>query len=129
MPGRKYGIPMALLVLLGPAVAVADDSMRCGRYLVHVGDSQARVLDVCGEPRSAWHDGFIEQTVRNGDGYYDPTRPVPPYPYPGQPGYGVQTRRILAVYKWEYNLGPGTFLRTLVFHGDTLVDIISGPRQ
>ncbi len=118
------GALMAVLILLGMATANAD-SMRCGKYLVNTGDSQSRVLDLCGEPQRAWQDGFIEEIVRRNDGYYDPSSV--PRPYPG--GYEREVRRVIPVYKWEYNLGRGTFLKTLVFHSDTLVGIIDGPRQ
>ena len=104
------------------------DSMRCGGYLVNTGDSQSQVRHVCGDPQSAWQDGFIEETVRRKDGYY-PANPAPGSPYPGQPRYETETRRLIPVYKWEYRLGPGTFLRTLTFQGDSLVDIADGPRQ
>lgn len=115
------------LFLLLPALASAD-SIRCGGYLVNTGDSQSRVLDICGEPQSARQDGFIEQVVRWNDGAILPN-PVPPNPYTARPGYETETRRIIPVYKWEYNLGHGTFLKILTFHGDTLVDIADGPRQ
>ena len=117
---------MAPLATLIAAPAVAD-SLRCDRYLVNTGDSQSRVLDLCGEPQRAWQDGFIEQTVRRNEGY-DAVNPVP-LPNPRQPAYETETRRIIPVYKWEYNLGRGTFLKILVFHGDTLVGIFDGPRQ
>ncbi len=124
------GLSRVVLVLplaLGAVAAVAD-SMRCGSYIVSDGDSQSRVLDLCGEPRRAWQDGFIEQVIRRDiGGYYDPS--ATPQPYPRLPGQETETRRLIPVYKWEYNLGRGTFLRTLVFQGDTLVRIIDGPRQ
>jgi hypothetical protein len=113
--------------LLLPALASAD-SLRCGRYLVNTGDFQSRVLDICGEPQSAWQDGFIEQVVRRSDGAII-LNPVPSNPYPSQPIYETEARRILPVYKWEYNLGRGRLLKILTFHGDTLVDIADGPRQ
>jgi len=121
------GLLMTTLALSGIATATAD-SMRCGSYLVSTGDSQSRVLQVCGEPQRAWQDGFIEKTVRRNEGYYVPstlpeTRRLPPG------GQETEVRRIIAVYKWEYNLGRGTFLKTLVFHGDLLVRIIDGARQ
>lgn len=120
-------ILMAALAVSGVATANAD-SMRCGKYLVNTGDSQSRVLDLCGEPQRAWQDGFIEETVRRNDGYYDPS--ALHRPYPGTPGgYETEVRRVIPVYKWEYNLGRGTFLKTLVFHSDILVGIIDGPRQ
>ena len=67
-------------LLLLPALASAD-SLRCGRYLVNTGDFQSRVLDICGEPQSAWQDGFIEQVVRRSDGAII-LNPVPSNPYP-----------------------------------------------
>jgi len=117
------------LVLLLPALASAD-SIRCGGYLVNTGDSQSRVLELCGEPQSARQDGFIEQVVRRNDGNVV-LNPVPPNPSPNpsQPAYETESRRIIPVYKWEYNLGHGTFLRILTFEGDTLVNITDGPRQ
>lgn len=118
-------ISMVLLTALGTTTAVARDTMRCGRYVVNAGDSQSRVLDICGEPQSAWQDGFIEQAVRRQDG----NRSDPQQPHARQPGYETEYRRIIPVYRWEYNLGRGTLLKTLVFHGDTLVGIIDGPRQ
>jgi hypothetical protein len=118
---------MAALAMLGMATASAD-SMRCGSYLIHTGDSQSRVLQICGEPQRAWQDGFIEQIVRRNEGYYDPSALPQPYPLPPG-GQETEVRRVLPVYKWEYNLGRGTFLKTLVFHGDILVRMIDGPRQ
>ncbi|HHW76149.1 MAG TPA: DUF2845 domain-containing protein [Xanthomonadaceae bacterium] len=126
MRGFGHSILTGSLAVLVAAAAVAD-SMRCGGYVVNTGDSQSRVLELCGEPQRAWNDGFIEQAVRRQDGYYsvDPA----PLPYPRQPGYETEYRRVIPVYKWEYNLGRGTFLKTLVFHGDVLVRIGDGPRQ
>lgn len=117
---------VAPLMALGATPALAD-SLRCGGYVVSTGDLQARVLDACGEPQRAWQDGFIEQAVRRSDGYY-PTPPAP-RPYLPQPGYETEVRRIIPVYKWEYNLGSGRLLKILIFHGDTLVGIIDGARQ
>jgi hypothetical protein len=118
---------MAGLAMLGTATATAD-SMRCGSYLINTGDSQSRVLQVCGEPQRAWQDGFIEQTVRRNEGYYDPSNLPQSSPLPSG-GQETEVRRVIPVYKWEYNLGRGTFLKTLVFHSDILVGILSGARQ
>ena len=124
------------LFLILPALASAD-SLRCSGYLVNTGDSQSRVLEICGEPHRARQDGFIEQVVRRSDGGIvlnpNPVNPIPsnpPYPgYAGQSRYETEYRRVIPVYKWDYNLGHGTFLKILTFHGDTLVDIANGPRQ
>lgn len=127
MRGVERWILMAVLTASGMTTATAD-SMRCGKYLVNTGDTQSRVRDLCGEPQRAWQDGFIEEIVRRNDGYYDPSST--PRPYPTQPGgYEREVRRVIPVYKWEFSLGRGTFLKTLVFHSDTLVGIIDGPRQ
>ena len=125
MRGLAKGTFIAALTLMGAATANAD-SMRCGRHLVNTGDSQSRVLELCGEPQRAWQDGFIEETLRRSDGYYPPS--AAPNSTPG-PVYEKEVRRVIPVFKWEYNLGHGTFLKTLVFHSDTLVGIIDGPRQ
>lgn len=117
----------AALFLILPALASAD-SIRCGSYLVNTGDSQSRVLEFCGEPQNAWQDGFIEQVERRSAGNII-LDPAPPTPNPNPPPQQTETRRIIPVYKWEYNLGHGTFLKILTFHGDTLVDIADGPRQ
>lgn len=128
MYGRQYLVFLAALMLLAAIPALAD-SMRCGRYVVQTGDPQSRVLELCGEPRYAWQDGFIEQIVRRNDGYFDryPVDPAPtPYPLPR---YNTEVRRIIPIYKWEYHPGPGRLLKTLIFHSDVLVAIIDGPRQ
>lgn len=126
---RRYGqwVLLTSLGMLGAATTFADN-LRCGRYLVNTGDTQSRVLEVCGEPQRSWQDGFIEQVVRQNEGYYG-ANPAPPYFDPRQPIYQTEYRRLIPVYKWEYNFGRGTFLKILVFHGDTLVDILQGPRQ
>ena len=118
---------LALLLIL-PTLANAD-SIRCGGYLVTPGDSQSQVLHVCGEPQSARQDGFIEQVWYRSDDAVGMIQPVPSDPYTLPPRYAVEQRRLLPVYRWEYNFGHGTFLKILTFHGDLLVDIAAGPRQ
>ena len=126
---RRFGY----LLLILPGLASAD-SIRCGGYLVNTSDSQSRVLQICGEPQSARQDGFIEQVARRSDGGIAlnpnpaPSNPSDPV-YLDQSRYETEYRRVIPVYKWEYNLGHGTFLKKLTFHGDTLVDIADGPRQ
>ncbi|MCP5197808.1 MAG: DUF2845 domain-containing protein [Gammaproteobacteria bacterium] len=118
---------MTALTLSGAATATAD-SIRCGSYLVNTGDSRSRVLQVCGEPQYAWQDGFIEESVRRHEGYSNPSPLLQPYTrLPNN--QETEVRRVIPVYKWEYHLGRGTFLKTLVFHGDILIRILDGPRQ
>ena len=119
-------VVMIFPLVLVAATAVAD-SMRCGSYIVSDGDSQSRVLDLCGEPRRAWQDGFIEQVVRRNDGItIHPRRHNLIHACPATKlKHGGSFRSTSG----EYNLGRGTFLKTLVFQGDTLARIIDGPRQ
>jgi len=50
-PNFRETLPMlAILAILGCTQACAD-SYRCGRKLIHTGDSSARVLQICGEPQ------------------------------------------------------------------------------
>ena len=125
----KWGLAAALTMFGGPATVFAD-SMRCGSYLVNTGDSQSRVLHICGEPQRAWQDGFIEEAVRRNDGDDDLWTLPQTQTYPLPPGgQEREVRRVKPVYRWEYHLGRGRFLKTLVFYGDILVRIIDGPRQ
>jgi len=103
---RWFGsLLLTALLTTFTTVAVAD-SMRCGRYIVSTGDTQSQVLDICGQPQRYWQDGFIEHIERRNNGYYaDPTLPK------SRSGYETEERRLIPVYRWEYNLGPGTFLR------------------
>ena len=118
------GLSRLILVfplMLGTLTAVAD-SIRCGRYIVNTGDVQSVVLDRCGEPQQSWQDGFIEEVVRFNGNYDTQT-------YVSQSSYKTEIRRVIPVYKWTYNLGRGTLLKILIFHGDTLMEIVNGPRQ
>ncbi len=128
MRGRLDRWVLACALALGATGAVAD-SIRCGGYLVNTGDSQSRVLQICGEPQRAWQDGFIEQVVRQDGSYIVNPAPLNPDVRLRPPGYETEYRRVIPVYRWDYSFGPGTFLKTLIFHGDVLVNINDGPRQ
>ncbi|CDH46823.1 exported hypothetical protein [Candidatus Contendobacter odensis Run_B_J11] len=124
---RGFGWLVLVCALAVGATSAVADSIRCGGYLVNTGDSQSRVLQICGEPQRAWQDGFIEQVVRRNEGYA--VNPAPLNPDVRPPGYETEYRRVIPVYRWDYSFGPGTFLKTLIFHGDVLVNILDGPRQ
>ena len=69
---RKVFIERLIALTAGLAVAsaAAADSYRCGRQLVRDGDSVARLLRVCGEPRG--RDRATETLLI--DGRYGPQR-------------------------------------------------------
>lgn len=126
---RGFGRLALICSLAVGATGAVADSLRCGGYLVNTGDSQSRVLQICGEPQRAWQDGFIEQVLRQDGSYIVNPAPLNPDVRLRPPGYETEYRRVIPVYRWDYNLGPGTFLKTLIFHGDVLVNILDGPRQ
>jgi hypothetical protein len=78
-------------MLATPALARADDALRCGQRLVSVGATTAEVLDKCGEPQDR---DELSETGRKG--------------------------RVRTVSLWTYRLGPKDFVRTLVFEGGYL---------
>jgi hypothetical protein len=95
---------MRTLVLVGFAIALlggsarADDSMRCGEWLVSVGASQGEVAHKCGAPTETHTD--VEYDVNGFACYVD---------------------------RWIYNRGRYEFIRTLVFRGGALVRVVDGP--
>ncbi len=92
-------LALAAVVCL-PSPALADDGMRCGQWLVSVGDDELTVAQKCGEPTRA------------------ATRPVRRCTR-----YGCFS----AVYTvWTYDRGPYEFVRTLWFANHTLVDVSVG---
>lgn len=73
--------------------------MRCANRLVEEGDSQAQVLLLCGEPQFRIVVSEESHLVKTG--------------------YGAVVHNVVHE-AWTYNLGPGSFLRTLHFQNNTL---------
>jgi len=97
----------ALLALaLATAGAAAADSLGiyCDGDLIGKGASKAEVLLRCGEPLMRETVGDIRQQTPDG-------------------------RTRLRVEEWTYDVGEGSFLRILTFHGGTLVEIDTGERR
>jgi hypothetical protein len=101
------------LLLLGcvavPAIALAEDSMRCGTRLVYQGDLKGKVRALCGEPSD-----ISVVSVAHGPGYW---RSPWDYSYIGPTWLDVP------IEVWTYNFGSSRLLRHLRFVGDELVDI------
>lgn len=124
---RKCLLPILLLL---PPLASAG-SLRCGPYVIESSESQARVLELCGEPYRAWQDGYFEEEYggwvgSDGAVFSEPGGVVI---YPAQSGYSNRYKRIIPIYRWEYRPGRGRFIKTLTFYGDRLFSIEDGPRQ
>lgn len=73
--------------------------MRCGNRLVEEGDSQAQVLLLCGEPQFRFVVSDESHVVKTG--------------------YGAVVHHVVHE-AWTYDLGPGSFLRTLHFQNSYL---------
>lgn len=107
-----------LLSLAGAPPARADETMRCstGR-LVRVGDRMLELREVCGAPAQADRRvAYRELEGRRGDVH----RAVE-----------VAERLVvpITIDEWLYDLGPGRFLRRLVFENGRLVRIDSLARS
>jgi hypothetical protein len=67
MKNRSFTLlSWAILSLLLVAPAFAGSSIRCGNYLVSVGDLKIKVLDRCGEPISKEEIGLNSHKHRRG---------------------------------------------------------------
>lgn len=64
MPRLPFSYPLLLLAAIGLVDAAAADSVRCARQLVRDGDSTARLLRLCGEPRR--RDSGTERVMIDG---------------------------------------------------------------
>jgi Protein of unknown function (DUF2845) len=90
-----------LVVLLSlTSVARADESLRCGQWLIDKGASEAEVGGKCGPPTRA---DTRHAVWRTRFGTYRCTIDV-----------------------WTYDGGPYAFVRTLEFHDGTLASISVG---
>lgn len=95
-----------------PASEPTTGSMRCGTYLVYVGDPKYEVLNRCGEPHSAT---LVGERVRRLAVPYGPLH--------------YSTESLVPVEEWIYERGYGRFIRILTFEGGTLKRIELGPRM
>jgi hypothetical protein len=100
MMRNATGVVLAGLLLL--AAAKAGAQMYCEGRLVGIGDSEERVLELCGEP--------TRREVRSrGLDVED----------------GVELQQI-PTEEWTYDLGPDEFVRHLLFENGTLEQIRQG---
>jgi hypothetical protein len=109
---RAASMALTALLLAGPTGTVqADPNLRCGNRLVSVGDSQADVLDRCGQPdaRSQWqHGGYVSRL-------FDPE--TESYRAP------KLLKGPVSMERWTYDFGPNMFIRRLVFENGRLIEI------
>jgi hypothetical protein len=118
---RLGSVGTALFCLMLSPAAHADDALRCGDKLVHVGDSAYTVQAVCGAPD--WVEQHLESRAvsrpavvqcRTGHGY----RPCSVF---------VQDAVQVQVEQWTYDFGHMRFIQYLTFEQGRLVRVDSGP--
>lgn len=90
-------LALGSLLALFASPARADDSLRCGQWLVRLGASEGEVQHKCGPPTEAYTDTQYDE---NGFAY--------------------------SVDRWVYNRGPYELVRTALFRGGTLVYVAVG---
>ncbi len=108
-------IMAACLGGISPNVMASEFS--CGNYIIKTGDRKFDVFRKCGEPAytRVWQE---ERIVR------DLGRSLPP----SEDGRRnpVFLREYVTLEEWEYNFGPGAFIRYLRFENDILTRITTG---
>ena len=107
-----------LSVLVAILLLVSDPAfaLRCGNKLIRDGMDETRVIDLCGEPVSRRHLGYVLRP-------YILKRPV------GAPGYH-STRHVYGGYHEEllvteltFNFGPHKLMRIIRFEGGRVTSI------
>jgi len=116
--GKTMRISTVLLVflLLGASIASASD-FRCGSDIISPGDREFDVLRKCGNPDNV----EVRQEIRI-------KRDLGAHLFlPGEEPRGfLFAKELVTVEEWEYNLGPGSFIRYLTFENGRLIKIATG---
>lgn len=110
---RSVTISIFFLIIctLSSNVAFADDTFRCGKKLVSVGDTTAEVIIKCGGPSMREFTGYETR----GD-------------YKENISRGTYREISQKVEKWYYNCGRGNFIKILTFKSGILTSIEIGGR-
>ena len=116
--GKTMQISSALLIfslLLASSVLAAD--FRCGSNIISSGDRKFDVLRKCGNPANVevWEEVRIKRDL--GARLFLPGEEPPGFPF---------AKEFVTVEEWEYNLGPGRFIRYLTFENGRLIKITTG---
>ena len=98
---------LVLLACMMPVTAGAQ-TLRCDRGLVEPGDTRQRVRQACGAPMMNFTERRPVRTVNRN---------------------GAVITTMTNREAWAYDMGYGRFMRLLVFDGDRLVSIETGPRR
>lgn len=102
----RFGRCVAILLLSFVCVApsFASDSLRCGNYVVAVGDPTAELLVKCGQPALA------EEGASRSAGRFH---------------HRIRHHQTI----WTYDMGYGHFLQIVVIEDGVISEIRNGPRR
>ena len=110
----RWIVAFLLFILLVGAFDAGASELRCGSRIISIGERRHEVLRKCGDPVYV----EVREEVRVGSSLLLP---------------GEEFRRIPSIVKelvtieeWEYNFGPGQFIRYLRFENGILTRITTG---
>ena len=108
---------IALILLFLTASGVIASDFRCGSEIIGLGDRKYDVLKKCGNPDNVevWEEVGIKRDL--GSRLFLPGEEPPGFPF---------AKIFVTVEEWEYNLGPGSFIRYLRFENGRLIKITTG---
>ena len=93
------------------------NDFRCGANIISIGARKSEVLRKCGEPANTevWEALRYKSSVGS--------RPILPDEDLARP---FVVKELVTIEEWEYNLGPGQFIRYLRFENGRLIRITTG---
>jgi hypothetical protein len=96
---------------------VLPADFRCGSSIIDIGARKSEVQRKCGEPASVETWEAVRYKGSLG------SRPVLPDEDLSRP---FLVKELVTIEEWEYNLGPGQFIRYLRFENGRLIRITTG---
>jgi len=108
---------LAAFFLLLAVSSVQGADFRCGPAIISPGDRKYDVLRKCGNPDhvEVWEEVRARREL--GSHLFLPGEEPPGFPF---------VSVLVTVEEWEYNFGPGRFLRYLRFENGRLIKITTG---
>ena len=108
---------LMIFFLFATPLNVVPADFRCGPNIISIGARKSEVLRKCGDPASK----EIWEAVRYKGSLG--SHPVLPDEDLSRP---FLVKELVTIEEWEYNLGPGQFIRYLRFENGRLIRITTG---
>jgi len=106
-----------LILLLLVASGASTSDFRCGSGIISPGDRRFDVLRKCGNPDNVEVREEVRIKRDLGARLFLPGEEPPGFLF---------AKVLVTVEEWEYNLGPGRFIRYLTFENGRLIKINIG---